>query len=153
MDKFIKFQEERSKLDCYLKRSEIDRDERKKKLEKIIDIFKDEEIKQTLQFDHFRFLKVGERVEINDEVSFEKTFEDKNRMVFLTYMMEGGSFGFHEHDCIEVTKILKGNLIEKTRGYRVYREDETIIYAPYEQHRPYATQDSTYEVTFLKELL
>lgn len=110
--------------------------------------------KTDISFRDLSLFRVGERVDVNDNVTFEKTYQDDNKMVFLTYMLDGGTFGIHSHDCYEFCEVLKGNLFEKTRGLaKVYGEGETIIYSPNEAHIPYATSDSTYKVTFLKNLI
>ena len=96
--------------------------------------------------------KIGERVEVNEDVSFEKTYQDENRMTFITYMLDGGSFGIHKHDCYEIVRVLKGNLIERHPYLTSYKEGEEVIYSPNKVHKPYASMDSTYEVTFLKKL-
>lgn len=106
-----------------------------------------------ISFDDLKLFKVGERVEVNEEITFKKTYQDKNKMEFLTYMLDGGTFGVHSHDCYEFCEILKGAFFEKTRGLtKVYGVGETIIYAPNEEHIPYATKDTTLRVTFLKHL-
>ena len=67
-------------------------------------------------------------------------------------MLDGGTFGIHNHDCYEVVKVLKGNLFEKTRGLKTYTAGQEVIYAINETHIPYSTENSTYKVTFYKEL-
>jgi quercetin dioxygenase-like cupin family protein len=106
----------------------------------------------SISFDELKLFKIGERVSVNDEIDFEKTYEDDNKQVFLTYLEKGGAFGIHSHDCYEFCKVLKGNLIEKTRGLKSYGANEISIYAPNEKHTPYATENSVYEVIFLKEV-
>jgi len=106
-----------------------------------------------ISFEDLSLFKIGERIEVNNSVTFEKTYQDENKLVFLTFMLEGGSFGIHTHDCFEFCKILKGNLFEKNRGLKVYSEGDIVIYAPNETHTPYATMNSTYEVTFYKNII
>lgn len=97
--------------------------------------------------------KIGERHLVNDQVEFEKSFEDENKMVFLTYMIEGGSFGTHHHDCYEVCEVVKGCLIETARNYKVYNEGDEVFYGKGEIHKPYAPKDSIYKVTFFKRII
>lgn len=104
-----------------------------------------------ITFESLGFFDVGKRVSVNERVDFEKTKESKTSMTFLTYMENGGSFGLHSHNCIEIVDIIKGDLIERERGYKVYSEGQQVIYAKNEKHRPYATKDSIYEVTFTKK--
>ena len=131
------------KQKCLLKLNE--------KLDKVLTGFGDE-IETIITFDDLLIFEIGKRNEVNDGVYFEKTYQDDNKLVFLTYMLEGGGFGVHLHDCVEFCKILKGNLIERTRGYKKYQQGQTIVYAPNELHRPYATSESLYEVTFYKNI-
>lgn len=105
-----------------------------------------------ITFEDLKLFDIGERVIVNDAVNFEKTYQDNNKMIFLTHVLDGGSFGLHSHNCYEIVNILKGNLIERNYGMKEYVEGEQVIYCPNENHRPYATMDSTYEVTFIKEL-
>jgi hypothetical protein len=147
-DNYVKYKETRCQLNEYLNQSETDRIKR----QKILSVF-DNDKKLEITFDDLKVFKVGERAEVNDGVFFEKTYEDKNKMTFLTYMIDGGTFGIHLHDCWEFCKILKGNLIEKQRGYKRYSEGETVSYSKGEEHTPYATQDSVYEVHFYKSLI
>ena len=103
-------------------------------------------------FEGLKSLEIGEIQDVNDNVSFVLTSKEDNKLVFITYMLDGGSFGLQEHDCFEVVKIFKGNLFETERGYKVYTEGDTVCYAPYEKHKPYSSADSVYEVTFYKKL-
>lgn len=103
-------------------------------------------------WEQLRQAKIGERNEVNSKVSFEKVDESDNHQRFLTYMEEGGSFGVQKHDCYEVCKIIKGNLIEPLRGYSIYSEGDQILYAPYEKHKPQSSSQSIYEVIFYKNL-
>ena len=53
---------------------------------------------------------------------------------------------------LRLVRILKGNLLERERGYKTYNKGDVVIYASEEVHRPYATEDSLYEVIFYKNL-
>lgn len=121
------------------------------KISEVLTGFGDER-ETTITFDELLIFEIGKRNEVNDGVFFEKTYQDENKLVFLTYMLEGGGFGVHLHDCVEFCKIIKGNLIERTRGYKKYEQGQLVIYAPNELHRPYATSESLYEVTFYKKI-
>lgn len=118
-------------------------------LEKILVGFGDSD-KTMITFEQLKMFEIGVRNEVVDGVSFEKTFESESKIVFLTFMLDGGSFGVHSHDCLEECRVLKGNLVERTRGYKIYEEGETLFYAKDEIHRPYATKESLYEVIFYK---
>ena len=106
----------------------------------------------SINFSDVSLLTIGSRNEVSEGVYFEKTYDDREKIILLTYMEKGGSFGVHSHDCVEVVRILKGNLLERERGYKTYNKGDVIIYAPDEVHRPYATEDSLYEVIFYKNL-
>lgn len=105
-----------------------------------------------ITFESLKALIKGEVYEVNDSVSFVMKSKSENRLVFITYMLEGGSFGLQEHDCFEFCEIIDGNLFETERGYKVYVEGEVVSYSPNEKHKPYSTTNSIYEVTFIKEL-
>jgi len=141
--------EVRNRIDNFLKESQEARSARKERLKTYF--AEDEET--LITYEDLLTYEVGERIEVNEAVTFEKIYQDANRMTFLTHMLDGGGFGMHKHNCYEVTKILKGNLFERSKtGLRVYTEGEEIIYGKNELHKPYATMDSTYEVTFLRKL-
>lgn len=105
-----------------------------------------------LDFETLMLFELDERMQVNDGVEFVKTYQDDEKMVFLTYMQDGGSFGIHSHDCYEKVEIIEGVLIETERGYKSYSKGESLVYAPYEKHKPYATRNSMYQVTFYKTL-
>lgn len=151
MEKTLSLKELRQKV---YKDTEKDNEKKKQAIKKLDILFGfDSSNNVTITFDELKLFKVGERAEINDSITFEKTYEDENKLVFLTFLLEGGAFGVHNHDCFEFCEILKGNLFEKTRGLTVYAEGDMICYAPREKHIPYATKNSTYEVTFIKKLV
>ncbi|AFM54805.1 hypothetical protein B620_gp27 [Croceibacter phage P2559S] len=96
---------------------------------------------------------MGETYFVNKKVKFIKTYEDKKKMRFKTYMAAGGSFGLQEHDVLEKVFIHSGHLIEATRGDKIYEKNETVIYAANEKHKPKALVESVYDVTFIKQKL
>lgn len=104
-------------------------------------------------FESLYALNVGEIYEVNEFVSFVMDIKSENRLVFTSYILDGGAYGLQEHDCYEFCKVVKGNLFETERGYKVYTEGETVSYSPNEKHKPYSTTDSIYEVTFIKKIL
>ena len=106
----------------------------------------------SITFSDLSLLKVGDRNEVAEGVYFEKTYDDGDKIVCFAYLEKGCSFGIHYHDCVESIKVLKGNLLERERGYKVYSEGEMLIYAVNEAHRPYATEDSLYEVILYRDL-
>ena len=129
----------------------LEREKALKKLDIIFGFSNDEEV--TISFDELKLFNRREVIEVSKEVSFEKIYQSDSKITFLTYMKEGGSFGVHNHDCFEIVRIIKGNLFEKTRGLKTYGEGDIIAYSPKETHKPYATKNSIYEVTFYKDLI
>lgn len=117
----------------------------------VLDAFANQE-ETVITYEELKLFKIGQRNEVNEGVYFEKIFEDSETMVFLTYMINGGSFGVHKHDCLESCKIVKGALIEKTRNYTVYGEGQKVYYSAFELHTPYATVETLLEVTFYKNM-
>lgn len=113
---------------------------------------RDSDTPTMITYEELQTIKVGERISLNENIEFEKFYEDENKMSFYTYMFDGGSWGIHKHNCYERLKVLKGLCIEKQRGLIPISEGEEIIYAPNEVHAPYTRCDSTYEVTFYKVL-
>lgn len=117
----------------------------------VIEAFNSCKLYQEITFEDLSLFEIGQRVIVNEKVEFEKIYQDKNKITFLTYMIDGGSFGFHNHDCIEICKVIRGNLIEPERNYKTWSVGQEIIYSKNETHKPYATEESIYEVTFLKD--
>lgn len=105
-----------------------------------------------ITFDELSTFEIGQRISLNENIDIEKTFQNENRVVFITYMKNGGEFGAHSHDCIERVKIVRGHLIDRKRGYNTYSQSQELFYAAGEEHEPYATLDSVYIVTFYKTL-
>jgi len=120
------------------------------KIQEVLSAFSNEE-RILITFDELKLFELGKRNEGKDGVYFEKTQETENKIVFLTFMIDGSGYGLHAHDCFEITKVIKGILLERTKQ-KSYGEGEMICYAPNEYHRPYAGQESLYEVTFIKNL-
>lgn len=104
-----------------------------------------------ITFDELSTFEIGQRISLNNDIDIEPTFKNENRIVFITYMINGGEFGSHSHDCIERVKIIKGHLMDRKRGYNVYSQGQELFYAATEEHEPYATTDSVYIVTFYKD--
>lgn len=123
-----------------------------KTTEDILNTFNLDDGTSLVSFDELKSLNLKEVYDVNESISFVMTSKTDNKLVFTTYMMEGGTFGLQHHDCIEICKVIEGNLFESDRGFKVYTKGDTIIYAAFEKHKPYATVDSVYEVTFYKKL-
>lgn len=105
-----------------------------------------------ISFDSLKELNLNQIYDVNESVSFMLEEKTENKLVFTTYMQENGRFGLQEHDCFEVVEVVKGNLFETERGYKVYTEGELATYSPFEKHKPYATASSVYKVIFYKKL-
>ena len=58
----------------------------------------------SINFSDISLLEVGSRNEVSEGVYFEKTYDDGEKIILLTYMEKGGSFGVHSHDCVELVE-------------------------------------------------
>ena len=105
-----------------------------------------------VSFDSLKELNLNQIYDVNESVSFMLEEKKENKLVFTTYMQENGRFSLQEHDCFEVVEVVKGNLFETERGYKVYTQGEIVTYSPFEKHKPYATSNSVYKVIFYKKL-
>lgn len=105
-----------------------------------------------VSFDSLKELNLNQIYDVNESVSFMLEEKTENKLVFTTYMQENGRFGLQEHDCFEVVEVVKGNLFETERGYKVYTQGEIVTYSPFEKHKPYSTSNSVYKVIFYKKL-
>ena len=105
-----------------------------------------------VSFDSLKELNLNQIYDVNESVSFILEEKTENKLVFTTYMQENGRFGLQKHDCFEVVEVVKGNLFETERGYKVYTQGEIVTYSPFEKHKPYATSNSVYKVIFYKKL-
>ena len=151
LDRDKSLEQTRRSVSLFLKESREERIDRHKRLKEVMIGYGDG-VKTLITFKDLMLFDVGARNELSEGVFFEKTYHSEDKMVFTTYMEKGGSFGIHSHECIEICNVLKGNLIERERGYKVYNKGESIIYAKNEDHRPYATEESVYEVIFLRDI-
>ncbi len=67
--------------------------------------------------------------------------------VFITEMREGGTFGLHEHDCVERGVVVEGHLIDNLNNLKVLK-GEKWEYKKNQDHKPYCRVRSIYEVSF-----
>lgn len=106
--------------------------------------------------EQLRSLNIGEKVTIDNGVEFEKISETHLKMVFYTTMIDGGKFGNHFHDWIEICEVLEGQLIETRKGDRlttkVYNKGERAIYDKGEKHSMHVKEFTLLKVTFVKDL-
>jgi hypothetical protein len=77
---------------------------------------------------------------------------DKVKMCFRTYLEAGGRYSQHKHTCQEITKVIKGHLIELLDNNKIYEVGQTVIYDSATMHEPYCTIESEYDVTFCYNL-
>lgn len=119
-------------------------------VENVLDRFALDEGAVLIKWKELWKLEMGELFYVNEKVSFIKTYQDDEKIVFTTYMEAGGEFGLQEHDIRELVDIKKGHLIEQERGDKVYEKGQKVIYAPYENHKPKSFVKSVYSVTFEK---
>jgi len=109
-----------------------------------------------ISMEQLRTLNIGERIKFANDVEFEKISETQNEMLFHTIMVEGGRFSLHFHDCIEITKVLEGTMIETQKGDRlstkIYKVGDRAIYDKGEQHSMTVDEYTLLEVRFLTEI-
>ena len=105
-----------------------------------------------ISFVEVSIYEVGQREEIVEGVFFQLTKKSDKHLQFLTYLMEGKGYFKHYHeDCFEMIKVVKGNLIERTKNTdSVLIKGESIMYAPSRVHSPMATKESIWEVNLYK---
>jgi hypothetical protein len=99
--------------------------------------------------DELKEFQVGYAVRVSEKVTFVKYFEDKVKMCFRTYLEAGGRYSQHKHNCQEITKVIKGHLIELLDNNKIYEVGQTVIYDSATMHEPYCTIESEYDVTFV----
>jgi hypothetical protein len=68
-----------------------------------------------------------------------KYFEDKVKMCFRTYLEQEEST---QAQCQEITKVIKGHLIELLDNNKIYEVGQTVIYDSATMHEPYCTIES-----------
>jgi anti-sigma factor ChrR (cupin superfamily) len=73
-------------------------------------------------------------------------------MCFRTYLEAGGRYSQHKHNCQEITKVIKGHLIELLDNNKIYEVGQTVIYDSATMHEPYCTIESEYDVTLCYNL-
>lgn len=117
---------------------------------KMVSRFANDSGKAEISYAELEKCKVGETFCVNDKVSFIRQKSGENELVFITHMKPNGTFGFQKHDCLEIVKVIQGNLIERCRDDRVYKEGEMLTYNIGEMHKPSSDTESIYEVTFIK---
>lgn len=106
--------------------------------------------KGILTYEKLKKIPLNTYYRINEYISVIKKSEGQNHITFQAYLKPEGSFSVHAHNCFELVKIVKGNLIETKRRNKIYKEGDIIAYAKMEWHSPKATEESEYEVSFIK---
>lgn len=71
----------------------------------------------------------------------------KDEAIFITEMDAGGTFGLHEHDCIERGIVIEGHLLDDLNGLKILK-NETWEYKIDQEHTPYSKVKSIYKVVF-----
>lgn len=105
-----------------------------------------------ISFNEVKMYQVGKIIEVSDGIYFNTLKSTDTHIQFLTYLMEGAGYYFHYHkDCFELTKVIKGNLIERTKNTdAVILEGESVMYAEGRVHSPLASKESIWEVNLYK---
>jgi len=103
-----------------------------------------------IRWDDFKEMQVGMQLHISEDLYFIKYFERGDQMGFKIFLKAGASFGLQQHDCLEETTVLRGNLIETYRNHREYTEGQTVTYVDCQLHKPYCTVDSVYRAVFTR---
>lgn len=106
--------------------------------------------KGILTYERLKKIPLNTCYKINEYISAIKKSEGQNHITFQAYLKPEGSFSVHAYNCFELVKVVKGNLIETKRRDKIYKEGDIIAYAKMEWHSPKATEESEYEVSFIK---
>jgi hypothetical protein len=121
-----------------------------KETEKAMQVFRGEVCTEhMITVDDLKEFKLFEIIVVSDKVSFVKYYQDDVKMCFKSYMKPAGRYGLHKHNCKEITKVVKGHLIELHQEHKIYEAGQTVIYDKEVVHEPYCTVESEYDVTFI----
>lgn len=109
-----------------------------------------EEIKPILiSFEEALLYEFDKLYKTEDGIEFKLKIKSDTQIQFICYMQAGSTFLKHYHNCLEVTKVLKGELVEWSRC-KILKEGESISYAEGEVHSPSTNIDSVWEVNLYK---
>lgn len=109
-----------------------------------------EEIEPILiSFEEASLYQFDKLYKTEDGIEFELKIKTDTHIQFICYMQAGSTFLKHYHNCLEVTKVLKGELVEWGRC-KILLEGEAISYAENEVHSPSTNIDSVWEVNLYK---
>lgn len=106
--------------------------------------------KGILTYEKLKKIPLNTCYKINEYISVIKKSEGQNHITFQANLKPEGSFSVHAHNCFELVKVVKGSLIETKRRDKIYKEGDIIAYSKMEWHSPKATEESEYEVSFIK---
>jgi hypothetical protein len=79
-----------------------------------------------------------------------KYFDKKK--CFRTYLEAGGRYSQHKHNCQEITKVIKGHLIELLDNNKIHEAGQNRYLRQRILHEPYCTIESEYDVTLCYNL-
>ncbi len=108
-----------------------------------------------VSWEDFKGIPINQMYPVNEKVVVFKYHQTDSVMKFNTYVKSGGTFGMHDHDVDEDVYVIKGNLVEETRGDKKYLKGSHIFYPAYELHKPKTDPNddviSEYDVVFTKK--
>lgn len=123
------------------------------KIDFMLKKFNDDEGETLVNWDELIETEIGQVYEVNEDVMIIPILATKDELTFITVCQPNGEFGLQEHNVDEFAKILKGELIEKTQNFKIYKIGDVVHYPPYTKHKPKGgDMVNVYWVTFKKEL-
>ena len=137
--KFLRKERESSRLKFQIITEEV---------QEVINSLVDDTNNLLVSIEKLKLFNLNEVVQLTEKVSFVKVLENEKEMHFVSYILEGGKYGIHKHDCEEITKVIKGHLIETQNGNSEYSQGEYVIHYPNTLHEHKANMDSEYYVVF-----
>ena len=93
-------------------------------------------------------------IEATEGVKYMRVYHPDYECYFITEMnpqeTKNGiaSFALHWHDSFEYCHIKEGHLVEMTQNLKEYKKGETVVYEPFNKHKPVSTKFSIFEVGF-----
>lgn len=118
---------------------------KRKNLFKVLEGFSSDD-KSMIDLESLRSLNIGEwHTFVGGRYKLDRLTDDE--AIFITEMDAGGTFGLHEHDCLERGLVIEGHLIDDINGLKVLK-NEKWEYKANQEHTPYCKVESVYEVVF-----
>lgn len=127
----------------------------KQEIDSALKSFRDDE-ESMIEYQTLVSMDFGKWYDLKNGVKFIRIKHKTKPCLFETVMTPTDSpdkiakFGRQKHNCKEIVRVLKGELIERMELGKRYEVGDVVVYPKNYLHKPTSTVDSRYEVEFIE---